>query len=577
MRDMRAARLTSVAVIGLVAVIAAIASGNGALRLRANAGGDRAEDASSQPLPWPQANIEMDRELLRVADPASQTFYPPALVSSWLPARSAQRFTLGLHALLAAWGMYRLLRDSRHARWAALFGAVAFGLSCSLGGGCVGLEMLAAAWIPCILWRLRRLVQAGSVMRLLWATMACSLPAFAGRIDIAAFTALAALVWLVVDTKRLATPLLHWGMVCVCAAAVFAVQGLPWLEVRSLIEDEEVRGALGAFAWYPGVLTVLLAVVALARKPWYDARQRGWLVLGAAGLVGWLIPVVGDRAVVFVRLALVALAAGVLHELATRLSPRQAQLRAALVRWTQRPVRGVVLIAFCTLGTASSLSLPGTEFFDIAAWMATLGQPLLLVFVVAAAGSWLWLHWAARRGDQHFWPALAVLLVAADLAFGAGSVVSDCRVSWPRPATVVSLPTADINARGPAYFEDAAQPGAVRYVRDAAATARLWVDTWPAESKPDGDDKYELTRVVVAQRALPGWQAFWHEHRVPIEKTEWSWMVVSAPIGLPVEIHWEYQTPGLRAGAVISVATLLVLIGGIVVERRRSIGTTHGT
>ena len=340
-----------------------------------------------------------------------------------------------------------------------------------------------------------------------------------------------------------------------------------------MIESEGTgRVALEAYTWYPGILTVLLAVVALARKPWHEARQRSWVALAAFGLVGGLVPACGDRAVVFVRLALAALAAGVTHELGARLSPRRAQLRAVLQRWTPRPVRGVVLIAVCALGTAIVLGLRPAKLSTVAGWIAMLGQPLLAAFIVAAAASWIWLHWASRRWKQRIWMPLAVLLVAVDLAFMACFAVSDCRTARPAPAILETQPVGDLSVRGPAFFEDATQPGAVRYRQDAAATARLWVDTWPAKGKTDNGSGFDLTRVVIAQRALPGWQAFWHEHRIPVEETEFGWMAILAPIGLPVEIRWQYQTPGLWAGALISAATVLVLIGGIVLERRRRSG-----
>ena len=157
MRGMRAERITSVVVIGVVAVIAAGSSGTGSLRLQAHSTGDHADSTSQPSLQGPQSDFERDQELLRIADPANQTFYPPARIADRLPPRSAQRFTLGWHALLATWGMYRLLRDFRLTRWAALFGAVAFGLSGSLGSGPCRLELWpAAAWIPCVFWRLRR-------------------------------------------------------------------------------------------------------------------------------------------------------------------------------------------------------------------------------------------------------------------------------------------------------------------------------------------------------------------------------------------------------------------------------------
>lgn len=206
--------------------------------------------------PWINPYTGMGRPFM--ADPQSAVWYPLTwlfAVFSPLPAYAAH---LWLHHVIAAWGMYRLLRGERGGRSssvfeglgnsgvnhqicrsAAVFGAIAFAFCGFVLAHRVHLTIHAgAAWAPWVFWRLGRLADRPGVRRLVAAVVVAALQTLSGHVQIAAITALGSLVWLAgrhissadgeAGQRR---PLLRVGVVWlatwICTACLCAIQLVP--------------------------------------------------------------------------------------------------------------------------------------------------------------------------------------------------------------------------------------------------------------------------------------------------------------------------------------------------------------
>ena len=140
---------------------------------------------------WPLWLPCVDSGYPYFADPQAASFYPPTLINWGAHLLSgAPTFSIGaleleaaLHVLLAAVTAYGFLRGEVRSRLAALIGAVAFSFSGYLLS--YPMQQLAilesAAWLPAILWTLRRLAIRGEVRTVLLASLLFALSALAGH------------------------------------------------------------------------------------------------------------------------------------------------------------------------------------------------------------------------------------------------------------------------------------------------------------------------------------------------------------------------------------------------------------
>jgi hypothetical protein len=109
-------------------------------------------------------------------------------------------------------------------------------------------------------------------------------------------------------------------------------------------------------------------------------------------------------------------------------------------------------------------------------------------------------------------------------------------------------------SRGRAYFENATQPGAVRYVEKTPYSFETHVDTWAG----DVGGGEANPRIVIARLALPGWSARWRGGELSIEPAGGTLLSVRLPRDRPIVIQWTYWPPGLALGATITAFAVVV-------------------
>jgi hypothetical protein len=115
----------------------------------------------------------------------------------------------------------------------------------------------------------------------------------------------------------------------------------------------------------------------------------------------------------------------------------------------------------------------------------------------------------------------------------------------------------------------AAQPPS--RMRSDAGTARLTFES-PEELRAEVEAPRD-TRLVLADTHFPGWRAEVDGAAVPIEAAQGAFRSVAVPAGKH-EVVFRYEVPGLFAGALLSGATLLGILGacGVLFWRRRRVG-----
>lgn len=422
-------------------------------------------------LPWLNPWTGLDRPL--AADPQSAVFYPFTWLLAVVPVRYAYPLTLWLHYSLALWGTYRLLRAEHLGRSFALFGGLVFAFCGFMLAHRAHYTLVqASAWAPWVFWRLQRYTQAGDPSRLTAAALVITLQCLAGHVQMAAITGLGSLVWLVALRGPDLIAAARWLMSWVCAAGLSAIQWLPtWAYLRICTRTERGYWDFVENSWNPvsvvgwlfpmflgqrtpnffpqpywgpshqveqfcyvGIVPLLLTAMAVRARWRATASQRGWVILLIFGLLtalgtwGPICPLlywlpgaslfrVPARAMLLGSLAVAALSARTLSELAAPPTPRRARLRAVGLSWTRWPVRTALASGAALVG----LTLIVIPFADprtaTAAWQAVRPwNPALWLPIALLAVSLLVLHQVLRRWDRP--AALALLPVLSLLDLG---------------------------------------------------------------------------------------------------------------------------------------------------------------
>lgn len=256
--------------------------------------------------------------------------YPGSLVLYLLPLPYSVGLLHALHYCVAGAGMYLLLRSWRHERPAALTGALAFmagGYLLSIGNFTNNLQTVAV--LPWVFWSWSRFVASGARREWLAFAAVCSIAFLGGEPQMLALGLGLLLLHTLLDadgtaTVRSARKLVYFGLAGALAAALVAVQLIPFFEylgesVRVLAFDYDfaarnslepaalgqllVPPALGGgphdfttrflptadvpwlLSLYPGVLVVCLAAIGLLLP-----RSRRWAWFwGSAALIGLLL------------------------------------------------------------------------------------------------------------------------------------------------------------------------------------------------------------------------------------------------------------------------------------------------
>lgn len=301
----------------------------------------------------------------------------------------------------------------------------------------------------------------------------------------------------------------QWALVVVCTAGLTALQWLPalvfaqqtvWADPGYAAFTVRSFQPADALAWlyphllpevgsdagdgtyglaYLGILPLLLACLGCGDCRWRtDARRKPWVVVALLALLlalgrysplyailywlpggGFLRPPVA--ALSLFSLALAVLAALTWHDLAARLNPERARLRARILRWTRRPVRRALLLAAIPLLILLAL-LPLQDTASRAALLEQLDprRPAVWIPILLLLLAHLGLRFTTQRWQRPRWLLLLTLLTVADLtAFG-------WLISFTRP-------THDPSQR----------PTWQRHVTDPSA--RLWVADRPAHPATD--------------------------------------------------------------------------------------------
>lgn len=443
--------------------------------------------------PWLNPLNGLDRPI--AADPQAGVFYPPNWLLVWLPPLESFAAGLWLHYSLALLAMHRLLRAEGFDRRAALLGALVFAFGSFLVAHRAHVTIVqSAAWAPLVFWRLGRYAELGGAGRLASAALVAAMQCLAGHVQIAAITAMGSAVFLAAragGVREWLRPLVRWGLAWTAAAALFAVQWAPTLAYTRLCTRVDrgfldfVENSLNPLAlvslvfpffygqrtpnffsmewWGPshqveqlqylGLLPLLLALLALGSGWCGDRVRRAWIIVGLAGLLvalGQFAPPayllywlpgasllrVPARATLLLHLALAALAAWTLHQLAADPTPLRARLRAAGLDLSRRApmlVFGAVLLLVA--GAMFAALFVDSTTRDLMAVAIRLQNPVIWIPLVLLLVSAALFHRVIRAWSRPGWLWLIPGVTLIDLALLGWSV--DVPRGAARPADLL--------------------------------------------------------------------------------------------------------------------------------------------
>jgi len=352
------------------------------------------------------------------ANPLSGLWYPPNLLLLVLPLTPAFNLLFLLHALWAGWGGYRLARASGASLAGGLVAALTLMFApkavAHLASGHVGLYF-AFAWLPWLLWAIRRLGEEAG----------------AGRIATAAATA----AMLILADVRLgfyggltAAGYWLWGLFC-------ARRTVRWRDGLA-----GIAAGLLAAAWVAVQIAPLAAVAGRLNRGGLSLAESGIASLPPRYLIGLLVADHGGFQEWMTYLGAVGLLLAVI----------------GLIRWRSRERWGwtalAILAALYSLGTHTPLY---RWLYHILPPLGWLRGPARAWFLVVLAAAVLAAHGLTqlkqagrsrgRRADR-----LAVALAGVALAGVAGGLllhlpanVAAAAVIWPLAGTLIALRDGD--------------------------------------------------------------------------------------------------------------------------------------
>jgi hypothetical protein len=242
---------------------------------------------------WPLWLPCVDSGYPYFADPQAASFYPPALINLGAHLLSGSpTFSIGaleleaaLHVLLAALTAYGFLRGEVRSRLAALIGALTF----SFGGYLLSYPMLqlaileTAAWLPVILWALRRLATRGDARSVILASVFFALSALAGHPQTLVMMAYAGVACFAFCARqsRLRAKRAVWllSATALLALLLSAIQLLPTFEFMRLSSRAELSLDAAGTGFPLSDVAQLIAPGSVSR---YSPLYIGWLPLALA-------------------------------------------------------------------------------------------------------------------------------------------------------------------------------------------------------------------------------------------------------------------------------------------------------
>ena len=228
-----------------------------------------------------------------LANPQTGVFYPPAWLFLALPFTAAYNLFLALHVMLAGWGAFLLF-----SRFASSGAALAAALALMFCGPTMSLldvnnNLATFAWLPLVLWC------ALAKVRPQLSALAIAMSFLGGE---PFFAALGALAFAVIRRRDV----IHVANVALTSVSLCAVQLFPFLEwIRG---SDRAGGARSELLWesmplrdwiavvspvtvattqhfipvlYVGLLTCVLALIAVRRLPWAVVTIVACVVIAA--------------------------------------------------------------------------------------------------------------------------------------------------------------------------------------------------------------------------------------------------------------------------------------------------------
>lgn len=176
-------------------------------------------------------------------------FYPPLLLTRWLPLPIYMPLIFAAHLLWLAIGMFFFLRQQKLSRQAAVLGSLAMSLSAWVALHTTHLNIIiGSAWLPWQFLAATNFIQRRTARNFAWLAAALSLPILAGQFQIPFLMILAATAWLITQTLQKKSPGLSSVKIGISLAiivlAAAMIQIWPTLELANFSS----RGASGSFS-----------------------------------------------------------------------------------------------------------------------------------------------------------------------------------------------------------------------------------------------------------------------------------------------------------------------------------------
>ncbi len=427
------------------------------------------------------------------ANPYFAVFYPGQLLLFIPDVLLGLRLTIVLHVLIAALGMFALLRVLGSSVYASVFGSLAFGM----GGLVLSTANLlpylyGTAWTPWVALATYLLLEEPTRPRFVWAAMAFALQVLAGEPMTVLMCGVAAVAYATVQAVRRKSSVVRSAAIIVLvggvACAIAAVQAIPALDlVRDTVRSRKftfeeaarlstppiklselfVPGTLGpasqhaAFYWgtakygwldpfylsiYFGLLPMSLIVTGIA------VREKYWtVVVGVAAIAALLafgshtpllrmLHAIGalsifrypEKFLLFVIFPLTLFSAFVFDR--TLDDRRRMSSIAAIVASIVAAV--CVVLAFVSLSSSYPMFFArfwGIEVHPLAKEMAEASTAVWLSGVLRAFAVAALLLLAPHLSHER-WSAAAIALLAIDLGFARRSVAESISARLLRDA-----------------------------------------------------------------------------------------------------------------------------------------------
>jgi Bacterial membrane protein YfhO len=441
-----------------------------------------------------------------LANPAYEVFYPPQWLI-WLPGfHFGFQLHIVLHFLIAAWGMYLLLRGLGAREVAALFGAAVFAVCGPYLSLATKLPLLfSLSWMPLALHCARRAILERKPRDVAIAALVLSMHLIIGEPTMAMQTwGLIAGYVLATRNSPLATRLKAIGLVAVLATAIAAIQLVPALDfTRDSVRSEPFEFRVVSNWSMPLVRPMEMFLPALFRNltneagapaitTMYAFRSDAFVPEMYIGLLVALLAVAGvlagsrgAGAAVAVTIASVVVAAGSHTPLLKLL------YNLGIFRSLRYPEKFILTAAFALIVWAALLLdriLAGDRrLLRVATTIAAIWLAIMAIAALAAGPTRGYFGWQLLRAAiavalliaiRRKWaPAVLIVLSVADLVVATRRLVPRMpRAYFDAPPLAQQLPPKPARLFPEAYWEAFDQdPNAMQWITNRTDEQYWWM------------------------------------------------------------------------------------------------------